>query len=450
MTKQDKFEKIFFPDYDLSKAGKKCRNPDGDPGGPWCYVENEGNSTIEKDYCDIPLCDVPVCVVFTKNYKTYMHFTDFNETLDSLNFGIKLWNSDQYSESEARLVLSVVALPMEKQDMLNLGTSIEIYISNKYSALTVNNKDEIEKETSKGILTSTQYTYFSLTWHKGFITFSKIGISKPIFLAEYKTKNNLMGFKLDQFSYYAAQGSNILWTFPFCLDDFECDVHTTTGHLFQQYWPLRETSIGRELSVHIRAVRSAKILFSSTPLTNYPNIVFNFKAEDGYTKVILNEHKNIPSVTIKEVILTDILNYWNWQEYVLSFFGDIFQVHWTKNGAAHLIIEIKHTVFRKVRWYSVCSDNSIAHWTFFCIPPEFSKPPPAFLPECSMNPQEINYVGKQDVTHDGFPCLPWSSKNLVPDYEKKLFEGKSALSEMSYCRDPGKHLEGIEIKYHTR
>ncbi|XP_045460766.1 uncharacterized protein LOC123671120 [Harmonia axyridis] len=442
LIKRDKFEKVFFPDNDLSKAGKKCRNPDGDLAGPWCFVENEESNTIEKDYCDVPLCDEPVCVVFTKNHKTYMHFTDFNDTLDNLNFGIKLWSSDQYLEAEARLVLSVVALPAGKEEMIDLGTSIEIFISNKYSALTVNNKDEIEKENTRGILTSERYTYFSLTWHRGYITLNKIGITKPIFLAEYKTKNNLMGFKLDKFFYYAAQGTNILWTFPFCLDDFECDVHTTTGHLFQQFWPLRESSIGRELSLHIRAVRSAKILCVSTPVTEYPNIVINFKADDGYTRVIHKEHKNSPSVTLKEVVLTDVLDYWNWQEYVLSFFGDSFQIHWTKNGVAHLVIDIKHNVFRKMRWYSVCSDNSVAHWTFFCFPPEVSKPPPAFLPECSMNSQELNYIGKQDVTHDGFPCLPWSAKTLVPEFERKSFEGNGFLSELSYCRDPGKHFEG--------
>ncbi|XP_044747141.1 uncharacterized protein LOC123308512 [Coccinella septempunctata] len=438
-VKRDRFDKTSFPDPD---PGKKCRNPDGDPGGPWCYVENEPENTVEKDYCDVPPCDEPVCVVFTKNDATYTHFTDFNDTLDSLSFGVKLWSSDRYPEAEARLVLSVVALPVGAEEMRDLGTSVEVFISNRYCALTVNNKDEVEREVTRGILTSIGYTYFTLTWHRGFITLMRDGVTKPIFIAEYKTKDNLMGFKMDRFSYYAAQGTDVLWTFPFCLDDFECDVHTTTGHLFQQYWPLRATSIGRELSTRVRAVRSAKISLSPTPTNLYPNVVFNFKADDGYTRVVLEEYKNAPALTLKEVVLTDALDYWKWQEYSLSFFGDTFQVHWTKNGAAHLILEAKHPTFRKMRWYSVCSDNSVAHWTFFCAPPETAQPPPAFLPECSMNPQELNYAGRQDVTHDGFPCLPWSAKGLVPDLERKFFEGDAYLRELSYCRDPGKYQKG--------
>ncbi|KAL3288358.1 hypothetical protein HHI36_002806 [Cryptolaemus montrouzieri] len=442
LVRQNKFEKVYFPDLDLSKAGKKCRNPDSDPGGPWCFVENEERNTVEKDFCQIPMCEEPVCVVFTKNYDTYMHFTDFNSTLDTLNFGIKLWDSDQYLEAEARLVLSVVALAMDKEDMVDMGTSVEIYISNKYSALTVNNKDQVETERTIGVLKSTKFTYFSLTWHRGFITLFKVGVTKPIFLAEYKTKNNLMGFKLNQFFYYAAQGTNILWTFPFCLDDFECDVQTTTGHLFQQYWPIRENKIGKVLPFHVRAFHSAKILLTTTPTTEYPSILVHFKAGDGYSRVVLKEYKNSPSLTLKELVLTDILDYWNWQEYSLSFFGDNLQLYWTKNSKAHLIIDLRNEVFKKLQWFSVCSDNSVAHWTFYCFPPEIAKPPPAFLPECSMNDEETNYVGTQDITSDGLACIPWSTKHLVPDFEQNFFEGNSSLIQLSYCRDPGNYHKG--------
>uniref|UniRef100_A0A147AMC1 Prothrombin n=1 Tax=Fundulus heteroclitus TaxID=8078 RepID=A0A147AMC1_FUNHE len=38
--------------------GNKCRNPDGDPEGPWCYVEISGNVTV--DYCDLELCEDPL------------------------------------------------------------------------------------------------------------------------------------------------------------------------------------------------------------------------------------------------------------------------------------------------------------------------------------------------------------------------------------------------------
>ncbi|KAF6734885.1 Prothrombin [Oryzias melastigma] len=49
-------DKEFIPEIQL--IGNKCRNPDNDPEGPWCYVEISGNITV--DYCDLELCDDPL------------------------------------------------------------------------------------------------------------------------------------------------------------------------------------------------------------------------------------------------------------------------------------------------------------------------------------------------------------------------------------------------------
>nr|XP_019969401.1 PREDICTED: prothrombin [Paralichthys olivaceus] len=46
-------DKEFIPEVTLQ--GNKCRNPDNDPEGPWCYVEISGNVTI--DFCDLDLCE---------------------------------------------------------------------------------------------------------------------------------------------------------------------------------------------------------------------------------------------------------------------------------------------------------------------------------------------------------------------------------------------------------
>ena len=40
-----------FPDQRVTYATNRCRNPDLDPNGPWCYV---GNNT--REYCKIDLC----------------------------------------------------------------------------------------------------------------------------------------------------------------------------------------------------------------------------------------------------------------------------------------------------------------------------------------------------------------------------------------------------------
>lgn len=44
--------KDFIPAIPLTT--NKCRNPDNDPEGPWCYVVVAGNVTI--DYCDLDIC----------------------------------------------------------------------------------------------------------------------------------------------------------------------------------------------------------------------------------------------------------------------------------------------------------------------------------------------------------------------------------------------------------
>ncbi|XP_077462624.1 prothrombin [Stigmatopora argus] len=45
--------KEFLPEVSLD--GNKCRNPDNDPEGPWCFVRVYENVTV--DYCDLHLCE---------------------------------------------------------------------------------------------------------------------------------------------------------------------------------------------------------------------------------------------------------------------------------------------------------------------------------------------------------------------------------------------------------
>lgn len=46
-------DKDFLPEVHL--PDNHCRNPDNDPEGPWCYIQVQGNVTV--DYCDLPLCE---------------------------------------------------------------------------------------------------------------------------------------------------------------------------------------------------------------------------------------------------------------------------------------------------------------------------------------------------------------------------------------------------------
>lgn len=248
------FGNNLFPDGRAKDAKKFCRNPNGDIGGPWCFVEIEEGDEVEREYCDISFCDDQDCSLFTKNDSVYGHYTDLNDTLTNISFGIKLWDSDSYLTAHAKLLISLVALPLSGEELDRVGAGFEVILSNKKSGLTYGSKGEHEFEPTHGILKSTEYTFFSLSWTSGLLSLNREGEKKPIFLAEFNIKDNLMGYAKDKFKFYSAQGTNVLWTFPFCDDDFDCDVHTTTTSFHQQFWPLRQTESGHDLVFHLRGI----------------------------------------------------------------------------------------------------------------------------------------------------------------------------------------------------
>ena len=49
----DKYINIVgLPDDTMEEAANYCRNPEGDPGGPWCHTTDGG-----WEYCNVPYCD---------------------------------------------------------------------------------------------------------------------------------------------------------------------------------------------------------------------------------------------------------------------------------------------------------------------------------------------------------------------------------------------------------
>lgn len=402
----------------------------------------EDTDQIEREYCNVPFCDDKDCMVFTKDNPLYSHYTIFDQTLTNITFGIKLWDPDGFLEAHAKLVLSILALPVTGKEMGELGTGIELSISNQKSALTVGSKGKIEYEASIGILKATEYTFFSLSWSSGFISLNKEGETKPLFLAEYDIKNNLLGLKKDKFKFYSAQGNNVLWSFPFCDNDFDCDVHTTTTGYNQQFWPLRQENSARDLKFYIRGFHSASVLLLPSPTVEYPRLKLELQqSADNNTRILVDEYPKGPTVILFEMNLPNVLNFWEWHEFSLSIFADTMHFYWTKDLILHTIAEIKNDVLRKLLWFSPSSNNAVAHWTFFCNPPKFSVPPPAWLPECALTDDEKYYNGTQDVTSEGLPCVPWSGKTLRPD-QIAHFNDKEKLASLNYCRDPGKENKG--------
>ncbi|CAG0886093.1 unnamed protein product [Darwinula stevensoni] len=45
-----------FPD-EITDSHNFCRNPNGNPGGPWCNVNDSRKPNLKWEYCDVPFCD---------------------------------------------------------------------------------------------------------------------------------------------------------------------------------------------------------------------------------------------------------------------------------------------------------------------------------------------------------------------------------------------------------
>ncbi|GJQ66748.1 hypothetical protein Trydic_g4688 [Trypoxylus dichotomus] len=444
VVSREEFHKSLFPDESASYGKKNCRNPDSDPGGPWCFVEGSNKKEVEKEYCDVAFCQLEVCTVLTTNNTVYSHYSAFSESLTNFTFGIKLWHPDDYLAANARLVLSLFPLPLTANQIDTLGIGLEISIDNAKAGLTAGSTDKVEYETTFENLKSYAFTYYTLTWWHNVITLFKEGHKAPIFMADYKGKGTLMGYKMNKFRYYAAQGTNVVWSFPYCDDSDHCDVHTTTGVEFQRYFALPETSIGYDLNFHVRAAHSAYIKLAVSPVIEYPSIKVMIHRIDNYTRIEYQEHQKSSVSILHDTLSENLLNYWMWHEFTLSIFMGELQLYIRRDTGTYAILMISHNVFKKMRWFSPGSENCVAHWTFSCLPPANAIPSPAYPPECALNKKEPDYNGTQDLTSFGLPCLPWAGNGLLPNKEvDELFETRTdKYGAWNYCRDPSNKLQG--------
>lgn len=441
-VKVNKYPKYNFPENDLSEAGKRCRNPDGDPSGPWCFVEIEGSNDVQKEYCDIPFCNEPDCTFLTKYQNIYSHYTEFDSKNTEITFGIKVWNPDTYMDAKATILLSLFTLPLAASTIGEGGFGIEVHISNTKTGLPVGNAEKPVPENTPQLLKSTEYTYFTLSWGGSFITLNKVGKGKPIFIAQYQTKKNLLAYKKDKFLYYAVKGDNLLWAIPYCNEDGKCNIHTTTSSEYQRFWPLGVNNVGHDLRFFVRAFHTAKLMLVQSPTADYPKIEVILDSLDNFTRILLTKFKDSPSVTLYEMSNLKLLDYWNWREFSFNLFANTLSFYKSRETGTFLLQEVIAEEIRVMRWFSISSLKSVAHWTFFCQPDVASKPPQAWLPECSLDTKEMQYNGTQSVTADGLPCLPWASDKVFPKGTKKYFSDADVFKAWNYCRDPTKEGKG--------
>ncbi|XP_043265555.1 uncharacterized protein LOC122405108 [Colletes gigas] len=396
-AKYPNFEGKDFPDESVKKAGSFCRNPTGDHGGPWCYVKQEYSDYVEKEYCDTQFCDDKDCFTFTKNVSNYGILTKLNLASGHVSFWIKLWNpSDEKREEE-------------------------------------------NFENTPEILLGTKWTRIWMTWGGGFISVGLEGTFKPLFMQEYKRRRAITYLYRGTFFHYGLRGTGVLWSTEFCQK--HCEVHTTFGIEFSRVWAIQRNNDTADVRFHVRARRNILIRLYQTPTLEYPSITVTIGKD--IISLIYQETKESVKQYLKEIPNRGILDFWVWKEFSISIFGEHFRLFLQKTRAAVELLYMNNNFFVTLRWFSIGSENTIAHWTLFCSPEAADAVEEPTLPNCISDAKGYEYNGTQWTSVNEIPCVPWVSKE-VPGEEKndKNFVDGSAVKALNKCRNPTRDPNG--------
>ena len=133
-----------------------------------------------------------------------------------------------------------------------------------------------------------------------------------------------------------------------------------------------------------------------------------------------------------------LLDFWTWKEFTLSIFGSHLRLFMKTIYGKEEMLYLSYNFFGSLRWFSIGSERTIAHWTLFCsadgIISDFSgvdcEPilkttfnilifkleihpvEDPTLPNCISTLTEYGYQGNQWISTKGMPCIPWIS-NVV-------------------------------------
>jgi len=104
-----------FPDGSRAAAGNQCRNPTGDPGGPWCYVAVD--RTTVQDYCETNGCDDDDGCDWTLvngDGVGHGHYSTLTATASSdASFELKVWDTAAMARDVKPFRVSLSAYPVD-------------------------------------------------------------------------------------------------------------------------------------------------------------------------------------------------------------------------------------------------------------------------------------------------------------------------------------------------
>ncbi|KZC05361.1 Hepatocyte growth factor-like protein [Dufourea novaeangliae] len=436
-----KFDEEKFPEESRKKAKHFCRNPSGDSGGPWCYVEQEDSEYVEKDYCDIPFCDAKEYLTFSKNGSDYSVLTKLNAPSGNTTFWMKLWDPSDEKNGAAKILLSLLPVPASAEKIAeDWSAGVELVFANSGSRQTFPKYDDEDVfENTPEILLGTKWTGIWITWGGGFISAGIEGRLKPILMQEYKRKHSITSLYPETFLYYGLQGTGVLWSTSF--PQKQCEIHTTFGIDFSRVWTMEKNNDTNDVRVFVRASQNIHIRLYRTPGMEYPCVTVTIGKD--ISTLTYQEDEDSAEHFLKEIPSKSILDFWSWREFSISIFGDHFRLFYHKARATVELFYINNILFATLRWFSVGSKNTIAQWTLFCSPEAADAVETPSPPNCISDLKDYFYKGAQWTSINEVPCIPWISKEVPKDEktDNKFVDG-SALKALNKCRNPARDPSG--------
>ncbi|CAG5083339.1 Similar to PLG: Plasminogen (Pongo abelii), partial [Cotesia congregata] len=431
-TQTKRFPNTNFPEQSRERAKNYCRNPDGDNGGPWCYVDGVYENIVNKEYCDVPLADDRDCLVYTRSIDSYSTITKLDYSNQNITVWIKLWNPTFNYKTMATLLLSHVPVPATGKVIAELWKAgAEIAFSNTLTGLIYPGLNlHTNFKHTPHLITGENWTAITISWSLGYVTISLANSTEIIYAGEYAVKDSLSTLYPDGFLYYGLAGEGILWSTDLCLET--CEIHTTFGYRYLRTWPIHSSYKSYSINFFLRSSFAISIQLYQTPGVQFP--YFEIKmTQKGLITIIYQETSELPIHEIKNVESSEVLDYWTWEDFTISIFGSDLYILVHKYYGGVELLHVKYDLFKTVRWFSIGSER-IAHWTLYCTPENKDLSEETSPPNCIASKEE-KYEGAQWFTKNFFPCALWSS-DMVPNDQKEdhLFPDGSVFNATNKCR----------------
>ncbi|XP_076293122.1 uncharacterized protein LOC143215152 [Lasioglossum baleicum] len=445
-AKNVKFDDNNFPEVSRRKASNFCRNPTGDSGGPWCYVEQDDSEFLQKDYCDIPFCDAKECLTYIKNGSDYSILTKLDAPSGNTSFWMKLWDPVDEKHAEARILLSLLPVPVSAEKMAEeWSAGAELLFANYGSGQTFPKSDDEEVlESSPDILVGTKWTGIWITWGGGFISAGVEGSLKPLLMQDYKRKRGITSLYPETFLYYGIRGTGVLWSTTFC--QTQCELHTTFGTNYSRAWTMEKNNDTNDARIFVRASQNIHIRLYQTPKLEYPSVTLclvQVVIGKDIATLTYQEEEDSTKHYLKEIPSRGLLDFWSWREFSISIFGDHFRLFYQKAKSAIELFYVNNNFFANLRWFSIGSEKSIAHWTLFCSPEATDAVEIPSAPNCISDLTDYLYKGGQWTSAADVPCIPWISKEIQNEEKGDTkFSDGSTLKALNKCRNPSRDSNG--------